>query len=169
MIPDDYQVPDDPDTGRMDAAYLRTCLGLRTPPGESPPELPDTVRQAHYDMARSLSALGATGPTGMTPTQLATVIALSLRTRAKKALPTEEPPKAPFLDEVDAGRVSSGQKVVVSWQMKDQPAHFIEKDGDRLKLLVKGNEVRFRPDLVRYAKESEFSEVADNINQPVEA
>jgi len=164
MMPDNYQIPDAPDSGRMDASYLRTCLGLRTVPGESPPELPDAVRQAHYDMARSLSILGATGPGGMTPTQLATVVALSLRARSKKALPVEEPPQPSFLEDV-----VSGQKVVVHWQLKDQAAHFIEQDGTRVKLLVKGDEIRFRPDLVRHAKQGEFPDIPDNINQTVGA
>jgi hypothetical protein len=163
-MPDDYRIPDDPDAGQMDAAYLRTCLGLRVKPGEIPPALSDAVRRAHYDMARSLSILGATGPAGMTPTQLATVVALALRDPDMEQMPSEQSPEANFMDEVDARRVIPGQKVAVKWQMQDQPAHFIEKDGDRLKLLVKGSERRFRPDLVRYVEEGEFPDVPDNLN-----
>jgi len=78
-MPEGYKIPDDPDTGKMDAAYLRSCCGLRAKPGEVPPDLPVAVRRAYYDMARTLSILGATGPAGMDPTQLATVICLAQR------------------------------------------------------------------------------------------
>ena len=168
-LPDDYKIPDDPNTGRMDASFLRTCLRLRAKPGEEPPELPEAVRLAHYDMARSLSVLGATGPGGMNPTQLATVIALALRDPDMTKLKPVEEEKPSFMDEIKSGRATSGQKVVVNWQMKDQPAHLIERDGDKIKLLVKGNEVRFRPDLVRFPAEGEFPDVPDNLNKPVEA
>ena len=166
-ISDDYQIPDDPDTGQYDSAYLRTCLGLRAKPGEPPPELPAAVRRAHYDMSRSLSILGATNPRGMTPTQLATVICLALRDSDIKLSLTEDRSEPSFMEEVESGRVVSGQKVAVRWQMKEQPAHFIEKDGDRLKLLIKGDERRFQPKFVRYPEAGEFPEVPDNINEPV--
>lgn len=78
-MPPEYMVPDDPDTNKMDASYLRTCLGIRTLPGEEPPPLPLAVRRAHYDMARALSLLGGMGPTGMDRTQLAFVVTLALR------------------------------------------------------------------------------------------
>jgi hypothetical protein len=164
-MPDDYQIPDGDRS--MDAAYLRTCLGLRTKPGEDPPELPDAVRRAHYDMARALSVLGAMGPTGMTPTQLATVVVLALRDSDVNLAPAEEEDPT-FMDEVDAGRVAPGQKLVVQWQMKEQPAHFIAKFGERLKILVNGDERRFLPHLVRYPEDGEFPDVPDNINETVE-
>lgn len=157
----DYQIPDDPDTGHMDAAYLRSCLGLRAKSGEEPPELPLAVRRAHYDMTRSLSILGALGR-GMTPTQLATVYSLALRDGAQLSEP--ETPAYSFMAEVEAGRVGVGQKLVVHWRNKDQPAHFVQLDGDRLILLHDGHERRFRPDLVRYPEDGEFPEVADNVN-----
>ena len=75
----EYQIPDDPAAGKMDAAFLRTCLGISTPIGEQPPPLPVAVRRAHYDMARSLSLMGGIGPTGMDTTQLAVVVALAMR------------------------------------------------------------------------------------------
>jgi hypothetical protein len=162
-MPDSYQIPDDPDNGRMDAAFLRSCLGLRAKPGEEPPPLPLAVRRAHYDMARSLSILGATGPTGMDPTQLATVVALALRDGAQVA--EVEQPKATFLDEVRGGRVEQGQKVVVHWRKKDHPAHFLQVEDDRIVLLLDGSERRFRPDLVRQPEEGEVLEVAANVNQ----
>ena len=162
-MPDDYQIPDDRDNNRMDADYLRTCFGLSAKPGETPPELPEAVRRAHYDMSRPVSLLGIGGPTGMTMTQLAVVTVLARREMGEES-PPEEPPEASFIYDV-----APGQKVVVHWQKKDQPAHFIEKDGDRLKLLIKGNEVRFRPDLVRLPEEGEFPDVPDNINQSTEA
>ncbi len=163
-MPEDYQIPDDPDTGRMDAAYLRSCLGLRTKIDEEPPELPLAVRRAHYDMARSLSILGASGR-GMDPTQLATVIALALRDGAQ---PEEaETPAYSFMPEVEAGNVAPGQKLVVHWRKKNHPAHFAGVSGDRLILLHDGQERQFRPDLVRYPEEGEFPEVAENINAPV--
>ena len=109
-MPDDYQVPDDPDAGRMDAAYLRSCLGLRAKPGKEPPELPLAVRQVHYDMARSLSILGATGPTGMNPTQLATVVTLALRDGVQ---PQDDEPAYSFMPDVETGRAEAGQKVVI--------------------------------------------------------
>ena len=92
-MPDDYQIPDDPDTGRMDAAYLRSCLGLRVKPGEEPPEFPLVIRQVHYDMSRSLSILGVMG-NGMTPTQLATVVVVALREGVE---PRDEEPAYSFL------------------------------------------------------------------------
>lgn len=159
-IPDDYRIPDDPDTGRMDAAYLRSCLGLRAKPGEDPPELPLAVRRAHYDMARSLSILGAMG-NGMNPTQLATVVALALRDGIET---TDEEPAYSFLDAVEAGRVAHGQKVVIKWRMKDRAAHFLHATDDRVVVLYDGNECNIRPDLVRFAGEDEFSEVADNFS-----
>jgi hypothetical protein len=156
-MPDDYKIPDDPDTGRMDAAYIRSCLGLRAKPDEEPPELPVEVRRAHYDMARSLSILGATGPRGMTPTQIATVVALSLRDGVR-AEDEEEMYAFP------AGDAQPGQKVVVHWRKKDRPAHFLEARNNRILVLHDGNEVKMRPDLVRFPEEGEFPEVADNIN-----
>ncbi len=168
-MPDDYQIPDDRDNNRMDADYLRTCLGLSAKPGEAPPEFPEAVRRAHYDMSRPVSLLGAAGPTGMTMTQLAVVVVLARREGAEvfshPEVPPKEPPQAGFMDEVNEGRVKSGQKVVYFWQKKDQAAHFIKKDGDRLRLLVKGDEVRARPDLVRLPEEGEFPDVPDNINE----
>lgn len=164
-MPDDYKIPDDPDAGRMDAAYLRSCLGLRAKPGEAPPPLPTAVRRAHYDMARSLSILGATGPTGMDPTQLATVVSLALRDGV--SLKPDEAPAYSFMPEVEAGNVAVGQKVVVHWRHKDHPAHFLSTDGERLTLLHEGSERRFRPDLVRYPKDDEFADVADNVNHAI--
>jgi hypothetical protein len=160
-MPDDYQIPDDPDSNRMDAAYLRTCFGLRAKPGEEPPELPVAVRRAHYDMARSLSILGAMG-NGMTPTQLATVVALAMREGVQ---PQVEEVKYSF----PADEATPGQKVVIHWRKKDRPAHFLgEKDG-RIVVLHNGSEVNMRLDLVRFPKEGEFPKVAENINQPAEA
>jgi len=161
-MPEDYKIPDEPDSGRMDAAYLRSCLGLRAKAGEKTPVLPLEVRRAHYDMARSLSILGATEPAGMSPTQLATVIGLAFR----DGLQVEEPkPEAySFMPEVESGRVVNGQKVVVYWRNKDHPAHFLRVDGDRIILLHDGNERKFRPDLVRYPKEGEFANVVENVN-----
>lgn len=166
-MPDDYHIPDDPDAGRMDAAYLRSCLGLRAKPDEEPPEFPLAVRRAHYDMARSLSILGAIGPTGMDPTQLATVVALAFRDGAEPQEPEE--PAYSFMPEVEAGRVEPGQKVVIRWRNKDRPAHFLQAADDRIVVLHDGSERSIRPDLVRFSEESEFPEVAANINEPVEA
>jgi hypothetical protein len=155
---DDFQVPDDPDAGRMDSAYLRSCLGLRAKPGEEPPQLPLAVRRAYYDMARSLSILGAIGPSGMTPTQLATVVALALREGVQ---PVEEEPAYSFpFEECEAG-----QKVVIHWRNKDRPAHFLQMRDDRVIVLHDGEERNIRPDLVRYPNEGEFSEVAESINE----
>ncbi len=166
-MPDDYTIPDDPDHNQMDAAYLRSCLGLRAKPGEEPPELPLAVRRAYYDMARSLSILGAIGPMGMNPTQLATVVALALRDGVQPAEP--EASVYSFMPEVESGRVAPGQKVVIYWRNKDRPAHFLQVSDDRVVVLHDGNERSIRPDLVRFPKAGEFSETADNINQPVEA
>jgi len=161
-MPEDYKIPDEPDSGRMDAAYLRSCLGLRFKAGEKTPELPLEVRRAHYDMARSLSILGATGPTGMTPTQLATVVGLAFRDGLQAKEP--EPETYSFMPEVESGHVEVGQKVVVHWRKKDHPAHFLRVDGDRIILLHDGNERKFRPDLVRHPEEGEFANVTGNIN-----
>lgn len=155
-MPDDYQVPDDPDTGRMDAAYLRSCLGLRARPGEEPPPLPPAVRRAHYDMARSLSILGAMG-NGMTPTQLATVVMVALREGVQAQ---GEEPAYSFLSEES----EPGQKVVIHWRNKDRPAHFLHTSDGRVVVLHDGDERNIRPDLVRFPKDGEFAEVADHLN-----
>lgn len=161
-MPDDYRIPDDPDAGKMDAAYLRTCYSLRSPPGEEPPELPLAVRRAHYDMARSLSLLGAIGPTGMDATQLATVKMFADR---DGALPGEpEPEEYSFMPEIESGRVSPGQKVVINWHNGDRPAHFLQRDGDRVLVLHQGMERKIRADLVRYPTNGEFPDAVDNIN-----
>ena len=159
-MPDDYKIPDDPDTGRMDAAYIRSCLGFRVKPGEDPPSFPTAVRRAHYDMTRSLSILGAMGKC-MTPTQLATVVALSLREGVQ---PEEEETGYSFLTEVE--RVATGQKVVIHWRNKDRPAHFMYVSDGKVVVLHDGNERNIRPDLVRLPEEGEFPEVAENINEP---
>jgi hypothetical protein len=162
-MPDDYQIPDDPDAGRMDAAYLRSCLGLRAKPGEDPPPLPPAVRRAHYDMARSLSILGAIGPTGMDPTQLATVVALALREGVEVQ---DEEPAYSFMPLAESVPAVPGQKVVIHWRNKDRPAHFLQVADDRVLVLHDGNERNIRPDLVRFPDEDEFPEVAENINEP---
>ena len=172
-MPDDYQVDDDPDAkhSRMDAQYLRTCFGLRAKPGEKPPELPLAVRRAHYEMSQALSIFGAIGPTGLSLTELAVVATLARRDDSLE-LAEPEVPKYSFLPEVEAGNVVEGQKVVVHYQKKDQAAHFLrveKKKLVKLVLLVNSNEIRFRPDLVRYPEEGEFPEVAENINVTVSA
>lgn len=161
FMPDDYQIPDDPDTGRMDAAYLRSCLGLRTLPGETPPDLPPAVRQVYYHMARSLSVLGAMGKS-MTPTQLATVVTLALLSGATAE---EVEPTYSFLDEVVAGRVPPGQKVVLQWRNKERVGHYLRATDDRIIVLHDGDERSIRPDLVRWPQDGEFPEAAENINQ----
>ena len=50
VMPDDYQVPEEPES--MDASFLRSCLGMRTKPGETPAELPEAVRRAHFVVSR---------------------------------------------------------------------------------------------------------------------
>ena len=158
-MPENYKIPDDPDAGRMDAAYLRSCLGLRTKPGQEPSELPEAVRRAHFDMARSLSILGAAN-NSMTPTQLATVVALAMR---EGVVPQEEEKTYAF----PAEQAESGQKVVIHWRNKDRPAHFLQADYERVVVLHDGNERNIRPDLVRFPQAGEFPGVAENINSPV--
>ena len=160
-MPDDYQIPDDPEAGRMDAAFLRTCLGIRSVPAENPPELPMAVRRAHYGVSRTLSVLGRKGGT-MDETQLAMVIEFAKQNGVEVSEPA--PPAYSFMPEVEAGRVEVGQKLVIHWRNKDRASHFVQRDGDRLILLHDGHERSIRPDLVRYPKDGEFSEVADNIN-----
>lgn len=159
-MPPDYAIPDDPDTNHMDSVYLRSCLGLRAKPGEEPPELPLAVRQAHYDMARSLSILGAKN-SSMDPTQLATVIALALREGVQPQEPEE--PDYSFMPEVEAGRVTSGQKVVIRWRNKDRPAHFLQTRDGRVVVLHDGNERKIRPDLVRFPEDGEFPDVQPSL------
>lgn len=161
-MPPEYVIPDDPDASRMDAAYLRSCLGLRAKPGEEPPELPLAVRRAHYDMARSLSILGAMG-SGMDPTQLATVVALALREGVQPQEPEE--PDYSFMPEVEAGRVAPGQKVVIHWRNKDRPAHFLQTRDDRVVVLHDGNERNIRPDLVRFPEDGEFPDVQPSLER----
>ena len=155
-MPDDYQIPDDHDIGKLDADYLRSCLGLRSKSGEKKPELPMEVRRAHYDMARSLSILGVMG-NGMSPTQLATVVALALR---EGVVPEEEEATHSFPG------ADYGQKVVIHWRNKDRAAHFLQLSDDKVVVLHEGNERNIRPDLVRLPMEGEFPDVAENINAP---
>lgn len=157
-MPDEYKVPDDPDTGRMDAAYLRSCLGLRAKPGEPAPELPLAVRRAYCDMARSLSILGASG-NSMTPTQLATVVTIALRDGAEAE---QQEPSYSF----DSELVTAGQKVVITFRNKARPAHFLRVENGSVIVLFDSWERKIRPDQVRLAKEGEFPEVAENINLP---
>jgi hypothetical protein len=161
-MPDDYQIPDDQRTGKMDAAFLRTMLGLRAELGDDEPELPLAVRQAHYDVSSLLSILGATGNGVMDPTQLVTVVMFA-RLNGVEIQPDEE-----TVELFPADQAESGQKVVIHWQNKDQPAHFIEKNGKKILVLVSGKERNMRPDLVRFPEDGEFPEVASNINEPVE-
>ena len=165
-MPDDYQIPDDPDGDKLDGAYLRSCLGIRCKLGETPPEFPLAVRQAHYDMARSLSILGARGNTGMDATQIATVVALALRDGVEPGEPEE--PAYSFIPDVESGLITNGDKVVIHWRNKDRPAHFLRVDGDRILVLCEGDERSIRQDLVRMPIEDEFPDVAENINGPVE-
>lgn len=156
-MPADYQIPDDPDHGKMDASYLRSCLGLRAKAGEQLPELPDSVRRAHYDMARSLSIMGVMGR-GMDPTQLAVVIAMALR---EGTAITEHEPEYAF----PVNEAIPGQKVVIRWRNKDQPAHFLKARDGKVVVLQNGNEVKMSPENVRFPEDGEFPDVDDNINQ----
>lgn len=167
MMPDDYQVPNDPNILCYDADTLRTLLGLRGKRGEPPPELPVEVRRVYYDMSLLLERQSAKGPT-MDRVALATVVMFAQREMGVE-LPPKEPPPFSMMDEVDAGRLVPGQKVVVKWPVKDQPGHFIRKSDGKMRLLVKGQERNHRPDLVRYPEEGEFPGVVDNINQPAGA
>lgn len=151
----------------MDAAFLRTCLGLRTPAGVPPSPLPVAVRRAHYDMARALSLLGAMGPAGMDPTQLAMVVALALRD-PEMELPKRDAEVIEPKEGIDAAALATGQKVVVQWQERAQAGHFLKRGpGGRLLILVNGDERWFRPEAARLPNQDEFPEVAENINQPV--
>ena len=94
----------------------------------------------------------------MTPTQLATVVALAMYNGAEVQ---EEKPSYSF----PAEEAEPGQKVVIFWRKKDRPSHFLEVNGDRVVVLHEGSEVNMRPDLVRFPNEGEFPEVAENINQ----
>jgi hypothetical protein len=148
QMPDDYRIP------AKDAAYLRTCLGMRTKIGETPRELPDAVGRAHFDMARALSRLGATG-NGMDATQLAVVVVLALREGVETI---EEQPQYVFPG------TDYGHKVVIHWRNKDRAAHFLKMYDDRVIVLHEGNERNIRPDLVRFPEAGEFPDVADSIN-----
>jgi hypothetical protein len=99
----------------------------------------------------------------MTPTELATVIALAFRGNASVQAEDEEPGYS-FLDEVEAGRVEPGQKVVLHWRNKDRAGHFLHVADDRVVVLHEGEERNIRPDLVRLAEADEFPDAADNIN-----
>jgi hypothetical protein len=142
-MPNDFQIPDDPDAGRMDAAFLRSCLGLRALPGEKPP-----------------SILGAMRNT-MTPTELATVVALACRNGVQAE---DEEPGYSFFEEVTAGRVAPGQKVVIHWRNRDRAGHFLQTTNNRVVVLCDGEERNIRPDLVRLPEADEFPDVALNIN-----
>jgi hypothetical protein len=162
-IPDDYQVPDDPDCGFMDAAYLRTCFGIPDTAGEEPQPLPEAVRRAHYVMSRTLQILGAY-PGYMKPETLATVVALAVLNGAE----VQEEKEAEYAFPVE--EATKEQKVVIEYRKKDRPAHFLgvrESDG-RILVLHEGKEIGLRPDLVRFPEEGEFDDVPDYINPPFE-
>jgi hypothetical protein len=159
QMPVSYQVPDDPDAGRMDAAYLRTCLGLPTPLSGEPPQLPPAVRRAHFQMSHALSRLGALGRSGMDATQIATVVALA-------ALQNEEDPARTFLDDVEDGLVGEGDKVIVRQRGKDQAAHFLRADGEVVIVLHNGSERSFAVASVRLPRADEFPLISDNLHQP---
>lgn len=165
-MPDDYQIPDDPDNGKMDAAYLRTCLGMRTPPDGPPPPLPAAVRRAHYDMARSLSLLGGIGLSGMDRTQLAVVVCLAQRDPEEPVEIVEATrPEITFLDIVNENLITRGGKVVVRFRNEDCPGHFLEVLPDnRILVLHDGSERKFKPSSVRLPDVTEFDDVASNIN-----
>lgn len=170
-MPPEYRVPDDPDTNKMDAAYLRTCLGIRTLPGEEPPPLPLAVRRAHYDLARALSLLGGMGPTGMDRTQLAFVVVLALRDpdmempqRKEQVAPTPAPsapkPKKNLT-------IASGDEVIVTVDGTEVAGNFRARGpGGRLAVIVDGTERFFRPDDVRLPEKA--LEEVETSNQPVE-
>ena len=158
-LPDDYKIPDEPVRGQYDAAYLRSCMGLRAKPGEDPPPLPESVRLAHYVVSRTLSILGATG-SGMDPNQLAMVAAFAMyhgadvqEEKTTYAFPAEE--------------AEPGQKVVVKYRQRDRAAHFMEIRKGRIVVLHEGKELKMRPDNVRFPEDGEFPDVAANLNQQV--
>lgn len=178
-MPPEYAIPDDPDTNKMDAAYLRTCLGIRTMPGEEPTPLPVAVRRAHYDMARSLSLLGAMGPTGMDATQLAVVIALALRDPdmempkrnggseqvvAEASAPKPAPAPEPEPEEQKQA-VPVGEPVFVTLDGQERAGFYTKRGpGGRLVVVVDGEERFLRPGDVRFPENGEAAEV----NQEVE-
>jgi hypothetical protein len=162
-MPDDFQIPDDPESGKMDAAYLRTFCGLRPKDGETPPELPIAVRRAYYAMAHALSRLGARN-NSMDPTQLATVFSMAMLEQAEDDSEIEDDATVAAA-QFPASEAVLGQKVVIHWRKRDRPAHFLGTNGDRIVVLHEGNEVNMRADLVRFAQEDEFPSVANNINK----
>ncbi len=172
-MPPEYQVPDDPDTNKMDAAYLRTCLGIRSLPSEEPLPLPLAVRRAHYDLARALSLLGGMGPTGMDRTQLAFVVVLALRDpdmeMPKRNGEKVEPapiPAAPKEAEKKSG-YRLGDDLVVTVDGKDQPGCFLRRGpGGKLAVMTDGKERYFRPEDVRPREKDEAA--AEGTNQTVE-
>lgn len=143
-MPEGYQIPDDPDNGRMDAAYLRTCLGMPTPLSGEPPPFPLAVRQAHYHLAHALSRLGAIGPRGMDATQLATVAAL-----AAMAGDEEAGPRRTFCDDIDDGLVSEGQKIMLRYRGVEHPGKFLRVEGDKIIVQHEGVERKCQPTSVR--------------------
>jgi len=160
QMPDGYQIPDDPDAGHMDAAYLRTCLGIPTPLSGEPPQLPMAVRKAYFHMAHALSRLGAKRPR-MDATQIATVVALS----AMLGDSVEEPPPTrTFLDDLEDGIVDEGGKVVVRYRAADHPGHFLRVEGDKIVVLHDGNERRCHPTAIRIPNDGEFPDVPSSIN-----
>ncbi len=171
-MPPEYQIPDSPDENKMDASYLRTCLGIRTLPGEEPPPLPLAVRRAHYDLARALSLLGGMGPTGMDRTQLAFVVVLALRDpdmempkRKEEKVESAAVPSAPKPKKNPT--ITSGDEVIVIVDGKEQVGNFMKRGpGGRLEVIIDGMERYCRPDDVRLPDKA-FKE-AETSNQPVE-
>ena len=148
-MPSDYQVHE------QDAAYLRTCFGLRPQPGEDPPELPELVKRIHYYMSHCVTMLGDRAPNGgLKPAHLAAVatLVLVLGDEPRKAEPTNEFPGTDY-----------GRKVVIHYRKRDRPAHFLRREEDRVVVLCEGNERNIRPDLVRFPREGEFPDVAETL------
>jgi hypothetical protein len=94
----------------------------------------------------------------MTPTQLATVIALAMQTGVQA-----EDEETSYSFPVD--EAVPGQKVVIHWRNRDRAAHFLGASDGKVLVLHGGNEVNMRPDLVRFPEDGEFPGVAENINQ----
>lgn len=157
QMPDGYQIPDDPENGRMDAAYLRTCLGIMTPLSGQSPAFPLEVRRAYFHMAHSLSRLGALSRGGMDATQIATVAALA----TMYMYANEEAERPTFLSAIESGRAKEGRKVVFLYRKVEQPGHFLRMEEDKVIVLHGGLERKCSPTSVRLSEPNEFPDVSE--------
>ena len=146
QMPCGYQIPEN-----MDAAYLRTCLGIPTPLSGELPEFSLAIRRSYFHMAHALRRLGALNHRGMDATQIATVVALATMQENER-----DETRQVFREAINDGLVSEGQKVVMWYRGVEHVGNFLRMEGDKIIVLHDGRERKCSPASVRLCREGEF-------------